>query len=275
MTLNHNFFGGLLSDRSLRRKRLAIYSWLAALILVTAGVAGFALLHKTEAPTDGFDVARADAEDREAEAARATKAKADLEAATVPLVFPSDGTPLRVLYSGGSISEGYYTSAPEKAFRPILTSKLREYGPVEEVGTYKADASVRYVTENFETPENIGLAVIELGTNDSRVEGNAPDFTARFAAYLADLRLKSPNIQFLCLSVWAPSNTRTVPYNDAISAECEKQGGRYVDLTFTFPLSTLRGPEGIQTWGGLSDVAHPNDDGHAALAQMILDRIRH
>jgi len=264
-----------MSERSRRRKRLAVNSGLAALFIAAAGVTGFAILRSQEAapkPSADF-VARAEAADLEAKQARAAKAQADLEAATVPLVFPKNG-PLRVLYSGDSLSEGYFTSAPEKAYRPLLTSKLREAGPVEEVGTYKPGASVRYVQENFQAPENLGLAIIELGTNDSRVEGNAPDFQKRYSAYLAGLKAKSPDVQILCLSVWAPTNDRTMPYNDAISAECNAAGGRYVDLSFTFPLSALRGPEGVQTWGGLSDVAHPNDDGHATLAQMLSDRIR-
>ena len=36
--------------------------------------------------------------------------------------------------------------------------------------------------------KDIGLAVIELGTNDSRVEGSAPDFEARHVQCLAVLR---------------------------------------------------------------------------------------
>jgi lysophospholipase L1-like esterase len=255
------------------KKRLGVVA-VAVLAVGAAYVTASAVMtSQAPPPAPSIDLAKASQAAESAKAERAASDRAALEAATVPLNFPASG-PLRVLFSGDSLSEGYFTTAPEKGFRPLVTAALAKSGPIEEVGAYKAGATVQYITDKFPAPENIGLAVVELGTNDSRVEGQAPAFRERYRAYLAGLKAKSPNMQLLCVGAWVPVNQRTIPYNDAIREECAKNGGRFVDLSNIYPITSMRGPEGVQTWGGLTDLGHPNDTGHERIAAAILDKIR-
>jgi lysophospholipase L1-like esterase len=248
---------------------------MSALAIAAMSLAGFAILRPPAPSAPTIDMARAEAAEKAAEQARADRDREALEAATVPLNFPTDG-PLRVLYSGDSVTAGYYSTTEATSYRALVTSALREHGPVEEVATYKAGATVPYITEKFPKPENIDLAIVMLGTNDSRTEGNDPAvFGQQYSAYLASIKAASPDAQILCLGIWAPTVLSTRPYVEQIPVQCEANGGRFVDLSSSYSASSvLSGPAGVTTWQGPSDVTHPNDNGHRTIADEILKRIR-
>ncbi|KQQ90758.1 SGNH/GDSL hydrolase family protein [Arthrobacter sp. Leaf137] len=245
------------------------------LAVVTAVAVGLVINRQPPAPEPGIDVARAEAANAAAVQARVDRDRAVLEAATVPLIFPADGKPLRVLYSGDSNIAGFYSSTEDKAFRPLVTSELLKSGAVEEVHTYKPGATTMYIRDNFDMPKDIGLAVISLGTNWSREDGGAVAFGQRYDAYLSAIKAANPSVQILCLGIWARTNSETQPFIEELSRTCDANGGRFVDLQALYvAAANLSGPEGRDTWAGKSDASHPNDYGHQAIADEILKRIR-
>lgn len=47
-----------------------------------------------------------------------------------------------------------------------------------------------------------------------------------------------------------------------------RAGGKFVNVSYLINETNV-GPPGKPTWTGKSDAFHPNDDGHAALAEAI------
>lgn len=236
---------------------------------------GLALLRDPAPAPVNIDTAKASQAAQAAAEGRAARDRAAYEEVTVPLNFPADGSPLRVLYSGDSNMAGFYSSTEDKAFRPLVTAALGTRGPVEEVHTYKPGATTTYISDNFKVPENIGLAVISIGTNWSREDGDAVAFGNRYSTYLASIKAASPGAEILCLGIWARTNAETAPFVEEIATECKANGGRFVDLAPLYVArDNLSGPAGVQTWAGISDSSHPNDSGHRAIADEILERIR-
>lgn len=240
----------------------------SALALAALGIAGAALFTTPAPPPATADTAKADAYWSDVRATQAAAA-ASLR---VELQKPADGK-LRVLFSGDSLSEGWYASAEDKGFRALVAKGLATKIPVETVDTHHAGDRVQDLAARFPIPEDLDLAIVELGTNDVARKTDPALFSQQYSRYLDDLLAKSPKVKVLCLGGWTQVGPLGTAIDKAISEECTGHGGKFLSLKRAYAIPDNRGPEGVKTFRGTSDAFHPNDAGHAAIAQDVLDYI--
>ncbi|TFC84611.1 SGNH/GDSL hydrolase family protein [Cryobacterium sp. TMT3-29-2] len=186
-----------------------------------------------------------------------------------------DERPLRVLFVGDSISYGLNAERQDLGFRPLMVDALSADGPIQEFHKNRAGATTRTVSRLVDVPENLDLAVVELGTNDV-VHQTAPDEFARsYRALLRRLHTESPGVPLLCVGTWGSAGGAdgSDAYNTLIDEECARQGGAFVSLYGLYPVEANRGPAGRDVFGGASDRFHPNDTGYRAIADLLLGRI--
>lgn len=198
---------------------------------------------------------------------------AEAEGKHVRMTFPAD-RPLRLLVTGDSLADGFFASTKDAGFTKIVERGIEKVGPVEVVGASQAHATLSKVNSILEVPPNLDLAIVELGTNDVGAKTDTASFDTQYGALLFKIKKQSPSVAMICLSTWQSPATTAPAYNNIINKNCSEAGGRYVDLTGTFLREANRGPAGADTWGGKSDMFHPNDKGHKAIADLILDRIK-
>ncbi|MET0865056.1 MAG: hypothetical protein ABWZ98_12040, partial [Nakamurella sp.] len=54
---------------------------------------------------------------------------------------------------------------------------------------------------------------------------------------------------------------------------CEARGGVFRSMSDISEVAENKGPAGVPAFEGLSDAFHPNDRGHAAIAERMLDAV--
>lgn len=189
----------------------------------------------------------------------------------VQVTRPAD-RPLRVLFVGDSISYGLNAELQDLGFRPLMVDALAEGGPVQEFHKNRAGATTRTVSRLVDVPENLDLAVVELGTNDV-LDQTAPDeFALSYRSLLDRVHTESPGVPLVCVGTWGSAD-ETDAYNDIIDHECAREGGAFVSLYDLYLIEANRGPAGRDVFGGTSDRFHPNDAGYRAIAEHLLGRI--
>lgn len=181
--------------------------------------------------------------------------------------------PLRALFAGDSLTGSYFATTEDEGFRPLLVKAMSQTGEVAPVGLGVPHGRLSEVQAGTEIPSGAQLAIVEVGTNDFG-KTQIPDFRAQYDALLNGIESESPGVAFLCTGLWRAgaevnNGIRGEDYDNAIKASCEAKGGRYVPLHPIYDNMKMRGPEGVMTWIGKSDTFHPNDDGHAAIANAI------
>jgi lysophospholipase L1-like esterase len=189
--------------------------------------------------------------------------------AAVPVQRPADRA-LRVLFVGDSLMWGSFASEESLTYRARVTAELSAGGPVEvaTVGgpgwrTARATAALPEVTGPFD------LVFVEVGTNDS-VALTAAQFGTDYAALLDGVRALAPDATLVCDGVWNGPELATA-LDRELRPVCAEHGGVVVPLAQLYVDETLRGPEGSVVPGGeVRDQFHPNDEGHAAIAEAML-----
>ncbi|TFC59470.1 SGNH/GDSL hydrolase family protein [Cryobacterium sp. TMB3-1-2] len=181
-----------------------------------------------------------------------------------PLAIVRDGTPLRVLFAGDSLTGNYFASSAEAGFRSRVATAL---GPVELTTAELADQTLTTVSRIVEVPADLDLAVVELGTNDVGTQTPFDQFTSQYRDLLGKITTTSPGAALICAGTWQDAGEA---YDAVIEAECLAAGGRYVPLVDIFEADGTRGPVGTATPFGESDTFHPNDSGHRQIADAIL-----
>lgn len=180
---------------------------------------------------------------------------------------PTSG-PLKVLYSGDSLTHGLFASVQEAGFRPRMTAEFAKTGTVEELKTGASGGITSSVA--FDTlGSGHQLAIIELGTNDVGPT-SLTQFEADYSALMNEIAVRSPGVQFVCAGTWRPTSS---DFDAIIEQECVERGGRYKSLQDLFNDSTNRGPAGQAVFGGTSDDFHPNDKGYWAIADRLLETV--
>jgi len=175
--------------------------------------------------------------------------------------------PTKVLFSGDSISDGWYASVKAKGFVYLVE---RSINSTQSIHTHHHGYTVGQVGEKFDIPTNVDLAIVELGTNDVNKGTTYEAFGINYPQYIDRVIGKSPGASLICLGVF-PNTPRAHTFDGVIQNACESHQGRFI------PISDLRlnkravGPVGKQTWIGRANLGHPNDYGHAVIAQRIMD----
>jgi len=192
---------------------------------------------------------------------------------TVAVTRPA-GRPLQVLFAGDSLSAGLYASEQAKAFKYVMIDTLDDGGPVKEFNNAISGGTTAQVSESYPVPTGLDLAVIELGTNDVGNGASLEDFTADYTTLITNVTTANPGVPLVCAGIWKGDGSPRVDDFDAtIKSTCEAAGGVYASLKSIYQAPANSGPEGVATFQGASDLFHPNDAGHAAIAERLLKRI--
>lgn len=182
----------------------------------------------------------------------------------------------RVMFIGDSLLGGFYASDESDAWSAHVLAELTpEVGDVEVLPAPRKDLprGTPTSTSSFDisgVPTDLGLAVVELGTNDAGMNVPIAVFAKQYAAILDQIRTTSPDSYILCLSPWPPSSAYTTII---VSACTERARTTYVDISKFFDEPGMRGPAGVATPNGLSDDFHPNDAGHRAIANAVIQAL--
>ena len=181
-----------------------------------------------------------------------------------------DNDPLAVTVIGDSLTYGYNATDKPETYLAKFTDTLEEVGPVDIELT--ATPSARIADFKYAPIDPASrLVVMEIGTSDL---GPGPTPIAIAEAQYRDLldrvRDEAPDAQLVCLGTWFEASGG-FKLNTSIATQCRMRGGYYVDLAAIYQTPVNRGPADQRAIGldGISDDFHPNNSGHAAIAQRL------
>lgn len=250
------------------RKRLKVIGAVSAVVVATAAVGGVVAMSVggREQPPVSAKVSEYLASQQ------ATNAEAvDYR---LKVKRPASG-PMRVLFTGDSLTYGLYASKQELGYRGVMVKELSKGGAVEAASSQRSGAGAGVVASIVDVPADLDLAIIELGTNDVGGQTPVPEFTKTYSDLLDKIRKKSPGVPLMCVGTWGSDGGGygADPYNNAIAAECEKREGKFVTMYGLFPVEANKGPAGLAKFGGVSDDFHPNDTGYKAIADLLIKNL--
>jgi acyl-CoA thioesterase-1 len=196
--------------------------------------------------------------------------------ATASPVMPAAHPPLRVLFVGASVTEGWFASTPSRAYPAVVVHGLTagRHRVRKRVMAVPGATAETAATWALDVPSD--LVVVQLATNDYVRATPVAVFSASYAEVLRRIRAASPHADLVCLGGWDDPSVPnrigvTAREYDAVAwSACESQGGDYVDLSPMFMDPRNHGPVGRSTYAGPGDLFHPNDRGHEALAAAVL-----
>ena len=187
--------------------------------------------------------------------------------------LPAEAPVLRVLVAGDSLTEGYYASDPDRGFATQVVDALAEVNEVTPVvigvGGARAFRVAAEVEETIVGEDPFDVVVLEVGANDVGTS-TLPEWTDGYTRLLAAVATTSPNAEVVCLGPWSAQRA-SERFETVLQRLCEDQ--TYLPLSDLFASPGLRGPAGTETPLGTSDAFHPNDRGHAAIADGVLAAI--
>lgn len=181
---------------------------------------------------------------------------------------------LRVMMVGDSLAGGMHATTVEQGFSELLLAHLRRrFDRVHALRAQEAGGTIKVVSI-LAVPAEVDLIVIELGTNDSL---HTPPwrFAHQYDELLTMVRESSPEAPLVCLGLWRHA-WRAWPYDRSIKRLAQKHGGTFVPLSDLYSMREHRGPAGVVTdtpsrW--VRDNMHPNDAGHAAIAERLVSAL--
>ena len=194
------------------------------------------------------------------------------EVATKLKVIRPASDPLNVYFIGDSLTGNLHASDEAHGFRPLMVAALSRGGEVNERQGYTNGGTAGAVAGNVALDDDNLLAIVELGTNDV-IDTPVPEFRKNYSGLLTAIKTASPDVGFLCVGTWQAPDA-AFPYDTVIHEECDKIGGVFVALSDLHVDQANRGPAGkTDVFGAPSDNFHPNDEGYAAIAERLLDRL--
>ncbi|WP_181276012.1 GDSL-type esterase/lipase family protein [Brevibacterium oceani] len=123
----------------------------------------------------------------------------------------------------------------------------------------------------FSTLDSIDLVCLNLGTNDYRVGVTVAEYKQHYEDFIAAARTAGYSGRFLLIGMYQAADRDTELWDDYHQAMQEiaatESGVDYFDLRPVVP-----GPD--EAPDNYADVSHPNDAGHAVMADAIEARIR-
>lgn len=184
-------------------------------------------------------------------------------------VTPS-GTPLKVLFVGDSITHGAYAMTVAQSYRATVIRALAQRTEVQATFVGGSGQTSVNIQPKI-TSQRYDLVVVAVGTNDL-TKLPADQFRTNYRRLLDSIRAASPQAGLVCAGVWL--NPNYVKQADpVIDTTCRERHGVFVGLGDLYINEKLRGPQGRWTEYGRADNFHPNEYGHAAIAQRVLNSI--
>ncbi|XDD52003.1 arylesterase [Leptospira sp. WS92.C1] len=179
----------------------------------------------------------------------------------------SNGSPVKILFFGDSLTAGLGLNSPEEAFPHLLEKQLSRNGfAVKAINAgMSGDTSSGGLSRlEWSLSSGFDLFVLELGANDS-MRGISPDQTEKnLKEILSRVRKKNPNAKILLIGM------RTFPnlgkeyrkHFEAIFPKIAKEEN------LPFVPFFLEGVAGIKKLNQ-KDGIHPTAEGHKILAQNL------
>jgi acyl-CoA thioesterase I len=188
---------------------------------------------------------------------------------------PVDTGPLRVLFVGASVTQGWFASSRDHAYPALVVKGLAGERHVRVRTMARPGATSEEAADwNVAVPSDV--VVVQIATNDFVRDVPVDVFAATYAELLDRVRAASPRADLVCLGAWLdPSSVNhlgamAVDYDVAVRTACGAEGGHYVDVSAAYLDVRNHGPAGRPTYQGPGDLFHPNDRGHAELASLVL-----
>lgn len=184
----------------------------------------------------------------------------------------------RVLAHGDSITFGVGASTATRgyAYQVVMGLRARHLGMAESYLLHGVPsgttADLLSDMADMHSVECADLVIVELGTNDAWSSATLDGFRAQYTRLLTQLRQQSPSAQLVGLTCWrdpkqtTPSGKLVSAFNTVIAQTLSTQAAS--GPTHTIDLGPLFLTAGYHSTTG--DTFHPNDAGHAAIAQAIL-----
>jgi lysophospholipase L1-like esterase len=177
----------------------------------------------------------------------------------------------RVLVLGDNISAGWDAAKPRAAWPQQLLRSLRDDVDGVRVRTVAVPGITVDGAAGLERPRGNDLVVVELGTNDLAVTGDAAAYRSDLRELLGDLAAGNPDAPILVLGPWRGPE-ETAAFDEAGRELCERQGCTYVALADAYAEAGPI-PAGQPVARGTSDGLHPGSRGHAAIADLVLETL--
>jgi acyl-CoA thioesterase I len=187
------------------------------------------------------------------------------------VVVPPD----RILFIGASLTEGWYASSRDRTYASLVATGLAG-GRRIDVRTLARPGATAEDVARWDLDIQADYVVLQVATNDFVRDVPLDVYAASYADILDRLRAASRKADLVCLGAWLDPTSvnrlgvEAVDYDVATRTACGAVGGRYVDLSATYLDPLNHGPLGRQTYQGPGDLYHPNDRGHAAIADLVL-----
>jgi acyl-CoA thioesterase I len=163
---------------------------------------------------------------------------------------------------GDSISAGKYAVSSDQIFPARIAAGLgMRLELIARSGARAAWALPELAAIHAARP---ALVTIELGTNDVGFNTPPDVFAQQYEAIVA--AVSAPATEVICLGSWLPSDA----YDAAIRDACERHGGIFASLSGFYFVNEFHAPDGVATFIGRSDWFHPGNQGHAAIAAIVL-----
>lgn len=180
-----------------------------------------------------------------------------------------EGTPdvKQVLVAGDSLSAAFDATTRDQGFVALVMDEL---APAKLHRAERAHQTLSTVANITDVPDDVDIAIIELGTNDVGVGTPDEEFRETYEALLDRVTVASPEVQLVCVGTWTGWGWTQ---DQIIQDSCRDAGGSYVHLRDVFEDPSTRGPAGEDTHRGPSDDFHPNNTGHERIAARILDAL--
>jgi hypothetical protein len=181
---------------------------------------------------------------------------------------PVPDTP-RLVFVGDSLTVGMFALDETTCFRSLVTEQVGQ--PSYCLAAYGGQSKDVDLSAVIQSQGDV--FVVELGTNDASgyptgIPVDPSVFEANLRGIAAAARAGNEQCRLVFMTVWQLAPRRTA-YDRRVAAVAADYGGHLVRIGAVRDDPADSGPAGVSTAFGVSDGAHPNNAGHAALAAAV------
>lgn len=182
---------------------------------------------------------------------------------------------LKYVAIGDSLTAGLFADKEDERFCNVLSTKISEemgYDvKLEKIGTPGGTLGGGLDSLSVINKSKPDFVSIEFGTNDLNNENNVPVET--FKSQLNELidgiqEGRKEEVKFVLVTTWNQGK-KGLEFDKAIKEVGDDRKIPVANIATIWNNSSTKGPEGRETFIGLSDNWHPNTKGHKLIAEKI------